>query len=82
MTLLLIWQVLSTGGSSFGQAVTGLQPSAQNATIREGKLLNGQQTLESLKAWADSEQLTVDTPRHDFYTKARSALPDRAFRVP
>ena len=42
------------GGSGFGEAVTGLQPSAPGATIKEGKLLNGRQTVESLKAWAET----------------------------
>ena len=34
--------------------VLGLQPSAPGATIREGKLLNGKQTADGLKAWVDS----------------------------
>ncbi|MBE7005348.1 MAG: flavodoxin [Ruminococcaceae bacterium] len=44
----------TSGGSGFGEAVASLQPSAPNATIREGKLLNGRQTAEGLKAWAES----------------------------
>ena len=44
----------TSGGSGFGQAVVGLQPSAPGATIREGKLLNGRQSAASLKSWADT----------------------------
>ena len=44
----------TSGGSGFGDAVSGLQPSAPGATIKEGKLLNGRQTVESLKAWAET----------------------------
>lgn len=44
----------TSGGSGFGKAVTGLQPSAPGATIKEGKLLNGHQTVESLKEWAET----------------------------
>ena len=44
----------TSGGSGFGQAVAGLQNSAPGAVIREGKILNGRQTVQSLKAWVDS----------------------------
>jgi len=44
----------TSGGSGFGEAVAGLQPSAPKAAIREGKLLNGRQTADSPKAWVDS----------------------------
>jgi flavodoxin len=44
----------TSGGSGFGQAVALLQPSAPNAAIREGKLLNGRQTVDGLKAWVES----------------------------
>lgn len=44
----------TSGGSGFGQAVALLQPSAPKATIREGKLLNGRQTVDGLKAWVES----------------------------
>ena len=44
----------TSGGSGFGHSVAGLQPSAPNAAIREGKLLNGRQTADGLKAWVDS----------------------------
>ena len=44
----------TSGGSGFGKALVYLQKSAPGATIQEGKLLNGHQTADSLKAWADS----------------------------
>jgi len=44
----------TSGGSGFGQAVALLQPSAPNAAIREGKLLNGRQTADGLEAWVES----------------------------
>ena len=44
----------TSGGSGFGKAVSGLQPSAPGATIREGQLLNGRQTKDSLKAWTET----------------------------
>ena len=44
----------TSGGSGFGEAVAVLRKSAPGATIKEGKLLNGRQTADSLKAWADS----------------------------
>ena len=44
----------TSGGSGFGKAVQYLQPSAPGAEIREGKLLNGRQTPESLKAFVES----------------------------
>ena len=44
----------TSGGSGFGKAVQYLQPSAPGASIREGKLLNGRQTPESLKAFVES----------------------------
>lgn len=44
----------TSGGSGFGEAVAGLQGSAPGATIREGKLLNGAQTVDDLKAWVES----------------------------
>ena len=42
----------TSGGSSFGKAVTNLQPSAPNAKILEGKLLNGRLNKASLAEWA------------------------------
>ena len=45
----------TSGGSGFGQAVAGLKDSvAASCVIREGKILNGRQTAQSLKAWVDS----------------------------
>ncbi len=44
----------TSGGSGFGEAVAGLQPSAPNAAIREGRLLNGKQSADGLKAWVES----------------------------
>lgn len=42
----------TSGGSGFGKTVAGLKPSvAVNATIIEGKLLNGRQSEASLKSW-------------------------------
>ena len=43
----------TSGGSGFGKAVAGLQPSAPGATIVEGALLNGRPNEEKLKAFAD-----------------------------
>ncbi|HCA04521.1 MAG TPA: flavodoxin [Ruminococcaceae bacterium] len=43
----------TSGGSGFGKAVAGLQPSAPNATIVEGEILNGRQSEAKLKAFAD-----------------------------
>ena len=44
----------TSGGSGFGEAVAGLQPSAPGAIIREGKLFNRRASVEDLKKWADS----------------------------
>ena len=43
----------TSGGSGFGKAVAGLQPSAPHATIVEGALLNGRPSEAKLKAFAD-----------------------------
>ncbi len=43
----------TSGGSGFGKAVAGLQPSAPSATIVEGSLLNGRPDAAKLKAFAD-----------------------------
>ena len=43
----------TSGGSGFGKAVAGLQPSAPNATIVEGEILNGRPNKAELKAFAD-----------------------------
>ena len=44
----------TSGGSGFGRTVAGLTDSAPRAVIREGKLLNGRQSKESLAAWLKS----------------------------
>ena len=45
----------TSGGSGFGKTVDGLKPSvAADTVIVEGKLLNGRQTAESLKAWVET----------------------------
>lgn len=43
----------TSGGSGFGKAVAGLQPSAPSAEIVEGSLLNGRPDAAKLKAFAD-----------------------------
>ncbi|EPF30937.1 hypothetical protein HMPREF9194_01264 [Treponema maltophilum ATCC 51939] len=42
----------TSGGSGFGKTVSNLQPSAPNAKIIEGKVLNGRHDKASLTAWA------------------------------
>ena len=45
----------TSGGSKFGKTAQELRVSVPaNTQIMEGKLLNGRQTAESLKEWADS----------------------------
>lgn len=41
----------TSGGSGLGGTAAGLRDSAPGAVIREGKLLNGRQTKETLAAW-------------------------------
>ena len=44
----------TSGGSRFGKAVDGLKSSvAENAVIKEGKILNGRLSEDELKKWAD-----------------------------
>ena len=43
----------TSGGSGFGKAVTGLQPSAPDAVIVEGALLNGRPNAAKLKAFSE-----------------------------
>ena len=43
----------TSGGSGFGKAVSGLQPSAPKAEIIEGEILNGRPNGAKLKAFAD-----------------------------
>ena len=44
----------TSGGSGFGKTVANLKDSAPGATIVEGKLLNGTQSIAGLKSWVDS----------------------------
>lgn len=44
----------TSGGSGFGKTAADLKNSAPGAVIRDGKLLNGRQTRESLAAWVNS----------------------------
>ncbi len=44
----------TSGGSGFGKTAADLKGSAAGAVIREGKLLNGRQSKESLAAWVNS----------------------------
>lgn len=46
----------TSGGSGFGKTVADLKDSAPGATIVEGKLLNGTQSVAGLKSWVDSIQ--------------------------
>lgn len=46
----------TSGGSGFGKTVANLKDSAPGATIVEGKLLNGTQSIAGLKSWVDSIQ--------------------------
>lgn len=46
----------TSGGSGFGKTVANLKDSASGATIVEGKLLNGTQSVAGLKNWVDSIQ--------------------------
>ena len=43
----------TSGGSGFGKAVASLQPSAPNATIVEGAVLNGRPNEAKLRAFAE-----------------------------
>lgn len=44
----------TSGGSGLGNTAKDLQPSCPGASIKSGKLLNGRQTAESLRAWLRS----------------------------
>lgn len=45
----------TSGGSGFGKTVAGLKTSvAVDTTITEGKLLNGNQSVDTLKAWVEN----------------------------
>ena len=43
----------TSGGSRFGSAVRDLTVSAPKATIQEGKILNGRQSVDSLRDWVE-----------------------------
>lgn len=48
----------TSGSSGFGKTVEELKGSVSNtAIIKEGKLLNGHQSVEALKSWVDSLDL-------------------------
>lgn len=47
----------TSGGSGLGRSASDLKTSAPGAVIRDGKLLNGRQTKESLAAWVNSLSL-------------------------
>ena len=45
----------TSGGSRFGKTVDNLKPSVSDSTkIIEGKILNGNTTVDELKKWAES----------------------------
>ena len=45
----------TSGSSGFGKTVENLKGSVSDqAVIKEGKLLNGQQSVDALKSWVDS----------------------------
>ena len=45
----------TSGGSGFGKTVDGLKGSVSDSTIiKEGKILNGTQSVNELKEWVDS----------------------------
>lgn len=44
----------TSGGSGLGRSASDLKASAPGAVIRDGKLLNGRQTRESLVSWVNS----------------------------
>ena len=44
----------TSGGSGFGKTIESLVPSCPGAQIREGKLLNGNPSVDELKKWVDS----------------------------
>ena len=44
----------TSGGSGFGKTAAGLKDSAPGVAIREGRLLNGNPSGDSLKRWVES----------------------------
>lgn len=47
----------TSGGSGMGKTNTGLAPSCPGAVLLDGKMLNGMQSKDSLKAWIESLDL-------------------------
>ena len=47
----------TSGGSGFGKSAAGLRPSAPEARIVDGRLLNGRLSENELKSWIDSMNL-------------------------
>lgn len=47
----------TSGGSGLGRSADDLRASAPGALIRDGRLLNGRQTRDSLAAWVNSLSL-------------------------
>lgn len=44
----------TSGGSGFGKTVQALAPSCPGAHIREGRILNGNPSVDALKKWVDT----------------------------
>ena len=44
----------TSGGSGFGKSVEELSPSCPNATIGEGRMLNGNLSEQELRQWVES----------------------------
>lgn len=44
----------TSGGSGFGKTVQELSVSCPKAVIKEGKMMNGSQSREALKKWAEN----------------------------
>lgn len=44
----------TSGGSGFDKSVKELSPSCPNATIREGRMLNGNPSEQELRQWVES----------------------------
>ena len=44
----------TSGGSGFGKSVEELSPSCRNATMREGRMLNGNPSEQELRQWVES----------------------------
>ena len=47
----------TSGGSGLGRTAEDLRPSAKGAVLRDGKLLNGRETAETLRSWIDGMEL-------------------------